>query len=350
MSSGGRTGLGRWVSLDGVSFAYCGLLVLLLGSIEWFAEVWLIFAILLFAPPMFYALPFCILTPLMAWRKRWRHVLLHLVCIGIVFGVFMTYRLHSARRVRESPVTVITHNIGQGDREAFVDYFPGEEPDIVLLQDAGRRRELFAKRFPSHRIKTLDQFVLLSPHTILKGDLVQSVSWRGTPVVARFELMIRGREVAVYSVHMPTPRPSLKRIFSPRVWLEMFGIADASTEGFPSYRAWLDARMALSVELDKALGDEKLPYLVGGDFNMPDHGRMYRLFSARMIDAFAACGNGWGFTFPGTKDSTAGTILGPWLRIDYLFAGRGWKPVDCRTADDARSQHRALLGRFEPVK
>lgn len=350
MISGGRTGLGRGVSLDGVSLSYCGLLVLLLASIEWFAEVWLIFAILLFAPPMFYALPFCILTPLLAWRKRWWHVLLHLACIGIVFGVFMTYRLHRARTGGESPVTVITHNIGQGDREAFVDYFPGEEPDIVLLQDAGRRRELFAKRFPTHRIKTLDQFVLLSPHTILKGDLVQSVSWRGTPVVARFELMIRGREVAVYNVHMPTPRPSLKRIFSPRVWLEMFGIADASTEGFPSYRAWLDARMALSVELDKALGNEKLPYLVGGDFNMPDHGRMYRLFSARMIDAFAACGNGWGFTFPGTKDSTAGTILGPWLRIDYLFAGRGWKPVDCRTADDARSQHRAVLGRFEPVK
>lgn len=349
MSSGGRSGVGRWVSLEGASFAYCGFLLFLLASVEWWAESWLILTILLYAPPVAYVLPFCILTPLMVWRKRWRHVLFHLGCIGIVFGIFMTYRLHRARTTTELPVTVITHNIGQGDREAFVEYFPGEEPDIVLLQDAGRRREVFAKRFPTHRLKTVDQFVLLSPHTILKGDLVRSVAWRGAAVVARFELMIRGREVAAYSVHMPTPRPSLKRVFSPQVWLEMVGIADASTEGFPSYRAWLDARMALSMELDKVLESEKLPYLVGGDFNMPDHGRMYRLFSARMIDAFAAAGNGWGFTFPGTRDSTAGKILGPWLRIDYLFAGRGWKPVDCRTADDARSQHRAVLGRFEPV-
>jgi endonuclease/exonuclease/phosphatase (EEP) superfamily protein YafD len=81
---------------------------------------------------------------------------------------------------------------------------------------------------------------------------------------------------------------------------------------------------------------------------MPDHGGMYRLFASKFVDAFAASGNGWGFTFPGAKESRIGALLGPWLRLDYLFAGHGWKPVECRTADDALSQHRAVLARFEP--
>ena len=339
----------RFFSLEGLSAGFCVGLLLVLTVVEWWAECWLPFAMLLFAPPIVYVLPFCILTPAMLWRKRWWHIALHVTCIAVVMFGFMTYRHHAKKSDSPKGITVITHNIGQGDREAFAEYFPGEEPDIVLLQDATRRRELFAKRFPNHRIKALDQFLILTPHTILRGDLVDSVRWRGRTVVARFELMVNGREVAVYSVHMPTPRPSLSRILSPRVWLEIVGVADASTEGFASYRKWLDARMALSKSLADVLGREKLPYLVGGDFNMPDHGQMYRLFSQKMTDAFAAAGNGWGMTFPGTKDSRAGRVLGPWLRIDYLFAGRGWKPVDCRTADDVRSQHRAVFARFEPA-
>lgn len=346
MMSGKRR---RVFSLEGLSFAFCGALLLLLAAIEWRAETWLPFAILLYFPPAVFVLPFCLLTPLVLWRKKWAHLLLHAACIAVTTLGFMTWRTHRKQAETTGRITVITHNIGQGEREAFAEYFPGEEPDIVLLQDAARRQVAFARRFPKHRIKALDQFLILSPHTILRGDLVDAVQWKGRSVVARFELVVNGRELAVYNVHMPTPRPSLTRIFSPRVWAEMVGVANAPTEGFPSYRAWLDARLALMQALAKELEREKLPYLVGGDFNMPDHGQMYRLISKKATDAFAASGNGWGFTFPGTKDSNSSAIFGAWLRIDYLFAGRGWKPVDCRTADDARSQHRAVLARFEPT-
>lgn len=340
----------RLFTLERLSLAFCGALLLLLAAIEWRAEEWLILAILLFFPPVVFVLPFAVLTPVMLWRRKWEHVVFHIVCIVIVMFVFMTWRVHRQQPEKVGRITLITHNIGQGEREAFVEYFPGEEPDIVLLQDAARRQSAFAKRFPNHRVKALDQFLILSPHTILRGDLMEGLRWKGRSVAARFELMVNGREIAVYNVHMPTPRPSLKRVISPRVWAEMLGLADAPTEGFPSYRAWLDARMALMQALATELEREKLPYLVGGDFNMPDHGQAYRLISAKATDAFAESGNGWGLTFPGTKDSSTAAIFGAWLRIDYLFAGRGWKPVHCRTADDARSQHRAVLARFEPTQ
>jgi endonuclease/exonuclease/phosphatase family metal-dependent hydrolase len=339
----------RLISLEGLSVGYCVVLLLTLFAVTWRAESWVALAILMFAPPVGYIAPFCILSPLMLWRRKWRHLVLHLVCVGIVLFGFMRYHTHRSGPQKAGSVTVITHNIGQGAREAFAEYFPAEDPDIVILQDAGHRRELLAKRFPKHRIKALDQFLILTPHTILRADLLNDLRWRGRVVAARFELVVDGRETVVYNVHMPTPRSSLNRVFSPRVWLEIAGVADASTEGFPSYRAWIDARVALANELADILSRENLPFIVGGDFNMPDHGKAYRMFARKMTDAFAASGNGWGFTFPGSRDSRAAAFLGPWLRIDYLFAGRGWKPVDCRTADDPRSQHRAVFARFEPI-
>lgn len=339
----------RLFSLELLSIGYCVALVVTLIAVEWWAEAWVCLAILMFAPPIGYLLPFGILSPLMLWRRKWSHLLVHSACIVIVLFGFMTFRMHRPGTPSAGSVTVITHNIGQGEREAFAEYFPAEEPDIVILQDAAHRRDLFAKRFPKHRIKALDQFLILTPHTILRADLLNTLRWRERVVAARFELVVDGREMAVYNVHMPTPRSSLNRALSPRVWLEIAGVSDASTEGFPSYRTWLDARVALATGLAKVLSEEKLPFIVGGDFNMPDHGMMYRMFAEKMSDAFAQSGNGRGFTFPGSKDSRSAAILGPWLRIDYLFAGRGWKPVDCRTADDARSQHRAVLARFEPT-
>lgn len=336
-------------NLERASLAYCCGMLLLLACVEWAAESWIPFIILLYAPPALYAAGFFVLTPLMIWRRKWRHVGLHAACLLFLFTGFMTYRMHRPTAAVAGRITVISHNIGQGDREAFADYFPGEEPDVVLLQDAGRGREAFAKRFPRHRIRALDQFVILTPHTILRADVLDSVRWKERSVAVRYELMVNGREVAVYNVHLPTPRASLRGSLSPRVWLEALGLRAAPTEGFPGYRAWIDARIALARSLLAEISKEKLPYIVGGDFNMPDHGRMYRMIAAEMADAFANAGNGWGLTFPGSKDSAVAAAFGPWLRIDYLFAGKGWKPVDCRTADDPRSQHRALLARFAPT-
>ena len=66
-------------------------------------------------------------------------------------------------------------------------------------------------------------------------------------------------------------------------------------------------------------------------------------------DAHAHAGRGWGFTFPGARDGKLARSLGPWLRLDYLFAGPNWKAVECRVASDPTSQHRAVLARFLPT-
>jgi endonuclease/exonuclease/phosphatase family metal-dependent hydrolase len=195
------------------------------------------------------------------------------------------------------------------------------------------------------------QFLLLTPHEIVSANPVNDALWRGKPVAARFVIKAAGREIALYNVHLPTPRNSLRHVISPRVALEMLWLADAPTDDQPSYRRWLRARVALAEQLHGVFSRESLPFLVAGDLNTPEHGVVYHQISAGLQDAHATTGRGWGYTFPSDakKDGRLARIFGAWLRLDYVFAGKGFTPSECRVASDERSQHRAVLARFAPV-
>lgn len=337
--------------LRGFTVAYAVILTVLLIAMEWRAESWLPLALLSFAPPVLFALPLAILIPFTMGAKQWRLCGVQAACLGLLGFVFMTCRFHKPKTT--AALTLITHNVGQGNRAAFADSFPAEKPDAVLLQDVARadyRETEYRRRYPSYRNRGVAQFILLTPHEIESVGPVNEPLWRGKPVAARFVIKVGERSVAIYSVHLPTPRKALTHVFSPRVALEMLWLSKAPTDGFSSYREWLDARIALARKLAGVFEKEPLPFVVGGDFNMPDHGIVYHTFANRLTDAFAASGRGWGMTFPGTRDGRIPTLLGRWLRLDYWFAGRGWKPVDCRVGNDTFSQHSAVLARFDPVQ
>jgi vancomycin resistance protein VanJ len=335
-------------TLTGFTIAYAVSLSIAMAGIEWFAERWLPLAFLLYAPPGIFLLPLALLAPVALWRRRWRVLAAHLACAAFVLLVFASFQFHGGGN--SGGFTVVTHNIGGGNRAAFVASFPGEKPDAILLQEvrhAERLERAYTERHPAFNSRGVAQFMLLTPHEIEEAAPVADALWRGKPVAARFVIRAGGRRLAIYNVHLPTPRESLRNV---RAILEMCWLSRAATDGFPSYRAWLDARMALARSLAAVFEKEALPFLVGGDFNTPNHGVIHHVFDAILDDAHTSAGSGWGYTFPGSRDGRAAALIGPWLRLDYLFAGRGWKPVDCRAAPDTRSQHRALLARFDPVE
>ena len=107
-------------------------------------------------------------------------------------------------------------------------------------------------------------------------------------------------------------------------------------------------RVKLARRLEGVFEREKKPFIVAGDFNMPDHGWIHRFFAARLTDAFATAGSGWGATFPGDSEYPF-SFRGPWLRIDYIFAGRGFRPVYARVEQERRSEHRAVAARLARV-
>lgn len=349
MSEAARFSWFRRATLLKISLAYAAGLVLGLIALEWWAEFWMPLAILAFAPPLLLLLPLGLLLPWAVWRRQWRALGVQLACVGAVLFIFMAYRLgRSADPAAPSAFTIVTHNIGQGNRASSLDSFPDTRPDAILLQDvvAPRRwRDFYEKR--GYKVEEVEpQFMLLSPHPIESSAVVPGVFWNGLPVAARFVLNVQGQRIAIYSVHLPTPRHSLAHIFSRSTLEEMLWIGKAPTDGFPSHREWLNARMKLARQLADVFSRETLPFFAGGDFNMPDHGRVYHTFASRFLDAHAEAGRGWGFTFPGEREGRLAALAGSWLRLDYVFAGPGWKAVECRVADDDRSQHRPVLARF----
>lgn len=335
-------------TLSRVSIAAWVIGALVLGIMEYAAEALLPFWLLLFAPPILFAVPFLTLGLLTAFRRRWLLLGGHVLSVLVILFGFFRYRLSSSPSLVEESLTIITHNIGQGNKLSFSKAFPHESPDAILLQDAMYREGDYARQYPQLRIKRVEQFLLLTPHEILAATPVNEALWRGRPVAARYVIRVKGREVALYNVHLPTPRRSLRHALSPKVALEMLWLADAPTDDHPSYRSWLSARVALAQKLSEVFARESLPFIVTGDLNTPDHGKVYRSISEGLQDSHAIAGIGWGWTFPGDgrKDGRLALLFGPWLRLDYVFAGKGLTPVECRVASDDGSQHRAVFARL----
>ena len=248
----------------------------------------------------------------------------------------MTFGFRAANGSPEKPdLTLVTHNIADADRGEVTAFLSSRHPDVALLEDAGQFAPDFGRLLPGHHVKVQDQFVCLSRWPVLKSRVIRLPRVHEWPEAARFELEIEGKRTAFYSVHLYTPRQSL------------IPILREGPKGIGSYPAWLEDHRKNGEALAGELEKETLPYIVAGDFNMPDHGALYHRFSLFLADAFAKSGEGWGFSFPGYSHNPL--TRGPWLRIDYAWAGRGWRPVKCETSTGQLSKHRAIAAGFARV-
>jgi endonuclease/exonuclease/phosphatase (EEP) superfamily protein YafD len=348
-----RPPLGGWRRVLGwlratakwLTILYTALLVVLLPSLEWWGERNWLLSLLIYAPPVLLLAPLVVLIPFcLMFRARW--IFLHLICVAVVCLVYMTHRSNAKPARKGNELTVITHNIGQGNREQFSAFARKHSPDVVVLQDYRGEGASYANLFPGMHAMMRGEFCVISRYTIRTVEMVPKPVWRGRAVAARLEIEEGTRNFALYNVHLPTPRSQFSRFLSKRVVTDLFGDEDHAG-GFASYREWINARRTLAQDLANVFAAEKLPYVVCGDFNTPDHGFIYHLFTSKMVDAHAKAGRGYGMTFPCDVKSFA-ALLGPWLRIDYAFAGQGWRPVYCETEDETRSQHRAVMAQFLP--
>ncbi len=337
-----------WVRrvLGWLTAGYLALLLVALLGLEWWGERNWLLSVFLYAPPQMLLLPLLLLTPA-CLLFRWRLVGWHLVALAALFFGYMTFRWSPVPAASADAVTAVTFNCGESNRPQFLAFLERENPDLIFLQDTrGRGAEVVAK-FPGLSSVSLGQFAFVSKFPLGKPAVVESARWGGHPVAVRCETVIRGRPTALYSVHLPTPRRELSRFLGGRRILgDLVGNSNREPV-FGDYREWLAARIELARALADVLAQEPLPMIVGGDFNTPDHGYIYRLFAGRMTDAFARAGRGWGLTFPGsTRNPIA--FFGPWLRLDYFFVGPGWEVTECRPEPGRKSQHKAVFARFEP--
>ncbi len=106
--------------------------------------------------------------------------------------------------------------------------------------------------------------------------------------------------------------------------------------------AFWKAQKSMAEDISTVLLSERRPFIVAGDFNVPDHGVIYRRFASHLKDSFERGGSGYGFTFPGDARR-----IPTWLRIDYIWAGPQFEPVYAAVGAAKRQQHFAVVARLE---
>ncbi len=333
----------RWVRALATfsTVAYGVAFFVILYAVEFEAEDNLYTAAMLYLPPYGWMLPMVVLLPMCAIFRPLLCIV-YAVCAAVLLWFWMGYRMNDPRPARGPALTVVSNNIGQNHGKSIEPFVQAEDPDLVVLQDAMNRGPEYARRFPAYFIMGQDEFLLISKYRILSQGRVPVLNGGKEPVAAWFEVDWKGRSVIVYSVHLPTPRSHLEALNGIGWLATVFGKSDGygSKVKLDSQAFWANQKQ-LAESVAAHLKSERRPFIVCGDFNAPDHGVVYRTFSAQLTDSFHKAGHGYGFSFPG--DSR----LPPWLRLDQIWAGAGFDPIYAATEPGRRSQHRAVVARLE---
>jgi endonuclease/exonuclease/phosphatase family metal-dependent hydrolase len=236
---------------------------------------------------------------------------------------------------------LISNNYSQNHGLALQPFINAEDPDFVVLEDALGQEGPFRHSYPGRTVRGMYQFVLISKTPVKSAAPLMQAIWRGWPVGAVYDVQWQGQDLAIYAVHLPTPRGDFMKLAGLGLVKELAGRNRRASDNM-SFSEAMSARVELARHLAAALAQEKRPFVVVGDFNMPSGGYVHRVITRGLTDCFADAGWGFGFTFPGDKHNPL-SLGEPWLRIDYIMAGPGWRTDDCRVEPGRRSKHRAVV-------
>lgn len=350
-----------WKWCGRIAFAsmvlWTALVLLIALGFRFLGETNLCTAFLLFVPPSVWLLPGLAIWPA-TLLFRWRAALLLGAVVGLVTFISSGWRMSSpdepVAMEKRSPNTLVllTNNRGQTGGHSIRPFKNHIQPDMMAFQESSVPSTTYLADPGYAEFKfgaTVNEYTLISRFPVMPGQLL---SWSGDHVTtpfhygARFEVDWAGRKIAVYVVHLRSPRDAL---LSQRWGSFIRGIPLP----FSSWRERAEKDMAfwrdqwsMAEALKNRLKLETLPYMLAGDFNAPHFGAVHRMVSRDLQDAHAIAGHGFGFTFPGdTRNPLA--FGGPWMRIDHIFADPHWSVEACWTEDERKSQHRAVAAALQ---
>jgi endonuclease/exonuclease/phosphatase family metal-dependent hydrolase len=79
----------------------------------------------------------------------------------------------------------------------------------------------------------------------------------------------------------------------------------------------------------------RYPVLIAGDTNLPEQSWALARWLGGYRDAFAERGTGFGYSFPAPRR--------PWMRIDRIMAGPGFRVLSCRLLPERVSDHLTVV-------
>ena len=325
-------------------FLYSLLLLLIYAGMELIGEHWWLTAFLCYLPQTIWLIPILVLAPIaFIFYRKLMPILL--ILFAFIFIFMMKFNFSLFNKSHRIDIVVMTNNIGQDNKQSLSSFIKSEKPNIILLQESGGRTRQFTNSFSEFYFSQCGEFGILSKYKVINSKLITSQEKNRIAIAARFELLISNQTIIVYNVHIPSPRNNLNKLAGRGLIIAGIGtifpinkFGDYTKNVQESWRQHSQYYEYLCSLIEK----EEKPFIVAGDFNLPNRGPSYRLLCKNMKDSFKNCGTGFGYTLPGETVNPL-SLFGPWIRIDYIFAGKGFTPVYAKVEPHRKSQHRAVV-------
>lgn len=327
-----------------VNVAYAIVLLVVLALLEFRGETGLLLSVPLFLPAWGWCIPSLVAIPLCAIID-WRTIGIHLLLIPMVLWWYMGYESNGPKENATPDLTIMAYNYGQRRGTEFSRFAERIQPDIIVLVDAPNRTPKYKAQFPDMHFAEVGEFLIMSKYEVLGARKAVVDPENDAVIAARFDVDHPKRRIAVYAVHLPTPRRQFESMRSGRLGGVLPGRQLLSSDGRESYRQYLENKFALARDLLFELEHDPLPCLVVGDMNTPPRGVIYRKLREQLSDCFDERGRGYGHTFPG-DDKKLYALRQPWLRIDYVFRDDNWETCDFETETGRRTQHLAVAAKL----
>ena len=284
----------------------------------------------------------------------------------LIFGLRYAAAVGGTFDTVEPSITVITFNTGGGENmekggdHGLRNLISEVEPDILCLQEFwvgywetsadgrthARADEILdslgygiiapptraGQRRPSPIISRLD----IEETSVVKLSSLESQEPAGT--LLRAQLSSKGRPFAIYNLHLQSfteQRPWREgELFNPRAWVRLLR---QTNETFLQ-------RADEAREIGDILEQERLPFLLCGDFNSTPNQWTYARLAPGLTDAYRASGGFWGPTYPSSL---------PLVRIDFILASEEWSVGGVDVGGRLPSDHRPVVARLrldEPAR
>lgn len=191
--------------------------------------------------------------------------------------------------------------------------------DVVLLQEvrkgSSQATETLQREFPDWHLAT-------------EGDVAIFSRWPLQDIESHYLRSKTNRCLLGATVKAPEPF---------RVFTTHWSVPQI-TKGMDKLKRTLDAQTYDFEDTARILEQQKLPVVVGADFNNPPRHRFSILLAEKFEDAFTDRGFGPGWTYPSGR---------PYTRIDHLYCSKSLQAVRAEVGPSFGSDHRSVIAEFQ---
>jgi endonuclease/exonuclease/phosphatase (EEP) superfamily protein YafD len=332
------------VWLSGLVIAY-GVWLAVISGLNWLgADRWWPGAFNLYLPQVIWLAP---IVPLLVLSRRGRR-LTWVLCLYILWvcGPIMGFHWHLRspwEAVAGDPtIRLMTCNVKDGHRDirALMRDLDQYKPDVVLFQDAGNGIQgLLGRGFHGWNVRSYGQYVIASRWPLTEAEVIPLSPPGEGDCILRTVMQIGSARIALYNVHLLTPRDGLNALRVVRRRPGRF------TGAILDLRENVERRLLQADQVAELVRQEQGPTILAGDLNSPEGSlACKRMVAAGLHDAFAEGGRGYGYTYGHDLLLSRFPWLPrlSWMRIDHIMLSPGIRASRCWTGTREASDHRPV--------